>query len=189
MSPRFQRTAALLALTTAICAPHLAAAQQAQSDEPDPNISVQDRPRPDYDPLGIRAGSFLSSPPLTLSGLYDSNVFATKHDTDSDVAGLVSPQLDVKSNWSRNALNFSAGATGAAYANYSSNDYIDAFASTSGRLDVTRNDIVSGVLRFDRLHQDRERPRAERPDHRWRQQRSRQPDALLPWRYRRPISA
>ena len=75
-----------------------------------------------------------------------------------DVAGIVSPQVEVNSNWSRNALNFSAGATGAAYANYSSNDYLDAFASTSGRLDVTRDDIVSGVLRFDRLHEDRDDP-------------------------------
>jgi hypothetical protein len=158
MSPRFQRTAALLALTTAVCAPHLAVAQQAQNDEPDPNITVRERPRPDYDPLGIRAGSFLIFPALTLSGLYDSNVFATKNDTDSDVAGLVSPQMDIKSNWSRNAVNFSAGATGAAYANYSSNDYIDAFASAGGRLDVTRDDIVSGTLRFDRLHQDRSDP-------------------------------
>ena len=62
MSPRFQRTAAWLALTAAVCAPHLAAAQQTQSDEPDPNITVQERPRPDYDPLGIRAGSFLIFP-------------------------------------------------------------------------------------------------------------------------------
>ena len=158
MSPRFHRTATLLALTTALGTPSLAVAQQAQSDEPDPNIPVQHRPRPDYDPLGIRAGSFLVFPSLTLSGLYDSNVFATKNNTDSDVAGIVAPVVEVNSNWSRNALNFAAGATGAAYASHSSNDYLDAFVSTTGRLDVTRNDIVSGVLRFDRLHQDRDDP-------------------------------
>ena len=95
MSPRFHRTATLLALTTALGTPSLAVAQQAQSDEPDPNIPVQHRPRPDYDPLGIRAGSFLVFPSLTLSGLYDSNVFATKHDTDSDVAGIVAPVVEV----------------------------------------------------------------------------------------------
>ena len=77
---------------------------------------------------------------------------------NSDFGAILSPQVDVNSNWSRHALNFSAGATGAAWADFSENDYLDAFAGTDGRLDVTRDDIVSGNLRFDRLHEDRDDP-------------------------------
>ena len=66
--------------------------------------------------------------------------------------------MDVNSNWSRHALNFSAGAVGAAWAEYSENDYLDAFAATTGRLDITRDDIATGTLRFDRLHEDRDDP-------------------------------
>ena len=139
MHPTLKRTAAALALTTALGAPGMLAAQQNQTavDDPDPNVTVQERPRPDYDPLGIRAGSFLIYPSLTVSGQYDSNAFTTKDNEESDVALITSPQIEINSNWNRHALNFAVGATGAAKREYSENDYLDAFAEASGRLDVT----------------------------------------------------
>jgi hypothetical protein len=158
MNPKLKTTTAWLSLTAAICLPGVVAAQQPDVDEPDPNITVQDRPRPDYDPLGIRAGSFFIFPSLTLSGQYDSNVFATNDDEDSDVGVIVAPNVEVESDWSRHALNFSAGAAAAAFADYSQNNYLDAYAATTGRLDVLRSDIVSGTLRIDRLHEDRDDP-------------------------------
>ena len=158
MINRSHVSAACLVLAGALGVSPQAQAQQTQSDDPDPNVTVQDRPREDYDPLGIRAGSFFVFPSITLSGTYDSNVFATSNNEDSDVGAILTPQVDVNSNWSRHALNFSAGASGAAWAQYSENDYIDAFAATDGRLDVTRNDFVTGQLRFDRLHEERSDP-------------------------------
>ena len=155
---RFYIAATCLGLASAFCVPQMAAAQQAQSDDPDPNVTIADRPREDYDPLGIRAGSFFIFPSISLSGTYDSNAFATNNDEDSDVGAILAPRVDVNSNWSRHALNFSAGAVGAAWADYSENDYLDAFAATTGRLDVTRADIATGTLRFDRLHEDRDDP-------------------------------
>jgi hypothetical protein len=158
MVKSFHVTAACLALAGALAAPRTAPAQQAQSDDPDPNVTVQNRARPDYDPLGIRAGSFFIFPSVSLSGTYDSNAFATNDDEESDVGAILAPRVDVTSNWSRHALNFSAAAAGAAWAEYSENNYLDAFAATTGRLDVTRADILSGFLRFDRLHEDRDDP-------------------------------
>lgn len=158
MNNRSHLSAACLVLAGALGIAPQALAQQAQSDDPDPNVTVQDRPREDYDPLGIRAGSFFIFPSISLSGTYDSNAFATNDDEESDFGAILSPQVDVNSNWSRHALNFSAGATGAAWAEYSENDYLDAFAATDGRLDITRNDIVSGRIRFDRLHEERDSP-------------------------------
>jgi hypothetical protein len=160
MNPTIKRTAATLALTTALSASGMAVAQQnaTQTDDPDPNVTVQDRERPEYDPLGIRAGSFLIYPSLSLSGQYDSNVFTTSDDEESDVALITSPQVQINSNWSRHALNFAAGATGAVNKEYSENNYLDAYAAATGRLDVRRDDIVSGTLRFDRLHEDRDDP-------------------------------
>lgn len=150
--------AACLGLASAICVPQMAAAQQTQSDDPDPNVTIADRPREDFDPLGIRAGSFFIFPSISLSGAYDSNAFATNDDEDSDVGGILAPRIDVNSDWSRHALNFSAGAVGAAWAEYSENNYLDAYAATTGRLDVTRADIATGTLRVDRLHEDRDDP-------------------------------
>lgn len=149
---------ACLALAGIVCAPQLAGAQQQQSDNPDPNVTIEQRPRPDFDPLGIRAGSFLIFPSISLSGSYDSNAFATENDEDSDFGAILAPRVDVNSTWSRHALNFSAGAVGASWLDHNENDYLDAFATTTGRLDITRNDIASGTLRFDRLHEDRDDP-------------------------------
>ena len=56
----------------------------AHGQEPDPNVSVAARPRPDYDPLGIRAGGFLIFPSTSVAGSYTDNVFATEDDTDDD---------------------------------------------------------------------------------------------------------
>jgi hypothetical protein len=124
-------------------------------------VTVLDRERPDYDPLGIRAGSFFIFPSISLSGTYDSNAFASSNDEEDDFGAIIAPQVDVNSNWSRHALNFSAGAVGAVWNDFSENDYLDAFAATTGRLDVTRENIVSGTLRFDRLHDDRDDPDAQ----------------------------
>ena len=158
MTNRKHMGVAWLAFAGTVCAPLLAGAQQQQSDNPDPNITVAQRPHPDFDPLGIRAGSFFIFPSISLNGTYDSNVFATSNNEDSDVGAILAPRVDVNSNWSRHSLSFSAGAVGASWADHSSNDYLDAFANTTGRLDVTRDDIATGTLAFDRLHEDRNSP-------------------------------
>src|SRR5512143_1338967 len=42
--------------------------------------TVATRVRPELEPLGIRAGSFLILPKLGVDGTYNDNVFATNHD-------------------------------------------------------------------------------------------------------------
>ena len=46
-----------------------------------------------YEPLGIRAGSFLIYPTLSVSEAYDDNVFATDNDTEDDWITLISPRV------------------------------------------------------------------------------------------------
>ena len=155
MSHYHRAACASLLLAGVIGTPFGAAAQ---SDDPDPSVSVADRSRPELDPLGIRAGSFFIFPSITLSGTYDSNAFATSNNEDSDVGAILSPNIAVRSNWSRHALNFSAGASGAAWAEYSENNYLDALAATDGRLDVTRNDRLTARLSIAREHDARDDP-------------------------------
>ena len=59
-------TPRLLAVVTGAVATLLA--YGADGQEPDPNVPVTARPRPDYDPLGIRAGGFLIYPSTSVSG-------------------------------------------------------------------------------------------------------------------------
>jgi hypothetical protein len=121
-------------------------------------VTVQRRARPDYDPLGIRARTFLIFPRLSVDAEFDDNVFATDGDEDSDIGAIISPNIEARSDWSRHALNLSAGATSGTYYEYQKNNYLDFFGQATGRLDVTRDNILSGVLRAERLHQGRADP-------------------------------
>ena len=133
----------------------------AQAQEPNPNIPVQRRPHPDYDPLNIRAGAFLIAPSFSIDGLYDSNVFATENDEDSDEAVILSPRITAASQWSRHALDLNASVETATYRQFSRNNYQDFDLTASGRVDVTSNDQILPTLSFDRGHEDRSDPESQ----------------------------
>lgn len=156
MNSKLNRLPIWLALTTALCTPSIVAAQS--GEEPSPNVTVQERSRPDYDPIGIHAGSYFIYPSLTVEGAYDSNVFATKRDEKDDFFATIAPRISAQSDFSRHQLNFTVGAEGAAYDQYNSNNYLDFFTDANGRLDITRDDTLSGALGVSRLHEDRSSP-------------------------------
>lgn len=147
-----------LLLGTALGTPSAAFAQQQGSDNPDPNIPVQDRARPDYDALGIRAGSFLLFPSLNLSTEFNDNVNATKNDTDSAIVGIVAPNLSLQSDWSRHSLNVDIGSESGFYSSQDNNNYTDLHFDTNGTVEITRDNILSGLFNVRRLHDDRSSP-------------------------------
>lgn len=157
MSSQLNRMVVCLSLTTALTTTGTAWAQQ-DLEEPDPNVTVQDRPRPDYDPLGIRAGTFLVFPSLSLEGGYDDNVYAESNDEDDDFFATLRPEIDARSDWNRHALNFGVAAEGARYLEEDNNDYLDFFSNAEGRLDISRDNILTGGIEVNRLHEDRESP-------------------------------
>lgn len=71
------------------------------------NVSVMERPRPDYDPIGIDVGSFRVLPRVTFGGGYTSNVFLNE-DGKSDGYATLQPGVDIRSDWSRHSLNLRA---------------------------------------------------------------------------------
>ena len=111
-----------------------------------------------YQPLGIRAGSFLIYPQLTVSEAYDTNVFAVPNNTDDDFITLVQPRVTAQSNFSRNSLNVTAGGNIAFYANNTNENYQDAFIQSNGRVDITRANYFTGALNFGRAHEGRDDP-------------------------------
>jgi hypothetical protein len=111
-----------------------------------------------YEPLGIRAGSFLIFPSLTLTEQYDDNVFADPHDTKDDFVTIVQPRVQAQSNWSRHSLNVSAGGNIGFHVNETDNDYQDAFIQSAGRLDITRDNYLNGTVNLARVHQGRDDP-------------------------------
>jgi hypothetical protein len=111
-----------------------------------------------FQPLGVRAGSFLIYPQLTVSEAYDTNVFAVPNNTDDDFITLVQPRVTAQSNFNRNSLNVTAGGNIAFYANNSDENYQDAFIQSDGRVDITHANYFTGALNFGRAHEGRDDP-------------------------------
>src|SRR5258708_24184918 len=84
-------------------------------DEVQRGDTVTTRPRPDYDPLGIRLGSFLLFPQFGLQESFDSNIFATQNAAKGDFITSLDPSLDLRSNWNNHALNFHADSHSTLY--------------------------------------------------------------------------
>ena len=111
-----------------------------------------------YQPLGIRAGSFLIYPSTSISEGYDDNIRATHDNTESDFITLIQPQVRAESNFSRHALGLSAGSNIGIYADHSSEDFQDFFVNGNGRLDVTGQSNLTGTASFAKTHQNRDDP-------------------------------
>lgn len=158
MSFKLNRLVACLAMGTAL---GLSGAAWAQDlDAEDPNVTVQDRERPDYDPLGIRAGTFLVFPSLTVQGGYDDNVYATNDDEQDDFFATVRPEVEARSDWNRHQLDLGVAAESGTYLEEDDNNYLDFFSNAAGRVDITRDSALTGALQFNRLHEDRDSPDA-----------------------------
>jgi hypothetical protein len=132
--------------------------------------SILDRPKPELDPLGVRAGSFLIFPKVEVGTTYDDNVFATddkglnlagqqvKVEQEGDFLFQVLPTVTVQSDFSRHQLSFSTGADVGRYADQTSENYIDYFVTGNGRFDVTGDSALTTNLSYRQLHEDRGDP-------------------------------
>lgn len=145
-------TVLLTALTALLVASPLGAQEDLR------NVRVADRENPEFDPLGIRARSFLIYPELTVAGAYDDNVFATDNNTQDDFILEVRPSITAQSQWSRHALQAQVRGAVGRYQDENDNDYEDFGAGIAGRLDVKQGSVLTGNFDIDRLHESREDP-------------------------------
>lgn len=152
-------TASVLALSAAF---GLVAEGLALAQAPSPNVPVTSRPRPDFDPLGVRAGSYLIFPELGTSIGYDTNVFATNDDEQSDFVASLIPVINFDSNFSRHALDFELGGDFGFYFDNGDLDYQDFYIGGDGRYDVTRDDNASVRFLFGQFHDSFEDPNIDR---------------------------
>jgi hypothetical protein len=122
--------------------------------------TVMKRGRPDYDPLGIRMGSFIIHPTLAVAGTYDSNVFATPSSTKSDFFVTEIPSLSIGSDWNQHALALSLSGAFKQYAKFSTEDVNNFTAEASGRYDISNGEYLSMDAIYQLLHEDRQDPNA-----------------------------
>lgn len=127
----------------------------------DRNVSVLQRPRPEYDPQGIRAGSFIIRPKLETYLGWSDNVFAIqKEDNEQfgeqdDYYFILRPSVRAESDWSRHAVVLGAYVEATRHADFDENDVFNGGAFADGRLDIKRNLAVVGGASYDVLHESR----------------------------------
>lgn len=133
--------------------------QDAQaSAEPGRGETVLNRQRPEYDPVGVRLGSFMLYPEAGLQQSYNSNVFATSTNEQSDFITAFEPSLDLRSNWNNHALNLHADSRVVRYWDFTDEDYEDYTLSADGRIDVLRDLRLFAGAGYQILHEPRSSP-------------------------------
>ena len=120
--------------------------------------TVMTRPRPDYDPLGIRLGSFIVHPTLGVTGTYDSNVFATPSGTKSDFYATETPGVTVNSDWNRHSLAFTATGQFKQYATQTTENVNNAATDLRGRYDISNGQYFIADGGYALQHEDRASP-------------------------------
>ena len=108
-----------------------------------PGPHLYDRPRPDVDPIGIKAGAYTFLPSVTIGEVYDSNIFALDQNVKDDTITYGSPRIEMLSD--QGPLHIDAVVEGA-FSHYVQNaeqDTAEYSARVRGSYDLTSLDKVS----------------------------------------------
>lgn len=139
--------------------------QQGQFDSlfsRDRNTSVLQRPRPEYEPLGIRARGFIVRPKVDLGIGYTDNVFAVNSGQNGqfgeqdDFYFVLRPSVTVESNWNRNSLVTGAYVETFQHLDFDRENVVNGGVFLDGRIDISRNAafILGGA--YDALSESRQ---------------------------------
>ena len=117
-------------------------------------VTVTARPRPDYDPLGVRLGGFRLDGAVSVAPGWDSNLFGRKSNVVSD--GFIDEQLNLnlRSDWTTHAVGASVNADARQYFGHSRLNYEDWDIGGFGRYDFSVDTNLEAQYRHYRSHLD-----------------------------------
>ena len=118
-------------------------------------VAVRDRPQPAYDPLGIRAGGFTAFPRLQSGVVHDNNIFAAEGDRQPATTLRLTPEVVVRSNWSRHAFETRARAEIDRNLDFDSENTTDWSLGGAGRLDIVRGADITLAADYAHDHEAR----------------------------------
>lgn len=121
----------------------------------DRNISVMERPRPEYSSGGIQRGAFIFTPESRISLEFTDNVFGASVNEESDFIAVFNPTVGVESTWSRHALTADASVTRREYFDFSDESVWNYSFGGAGRLDIQRDAYLEAGLRYSSLTEAR----------------------------------
>jgi hypothetical protein len=100
---------------------------------------VKNRQQPGYEPVGIRAGSWMFSPSLISGGFYDSNVFSSNTMKRSDLAAVVEPSLRAHTLWDRHGVDLTLDTQSTFYKANPGLDQTNASLKGAAWFDIARD--------------------------------------------------
>ncbi len=101
-----------------------------------------------FDPLGIRAGSFVFYPELYSRLITSNNLFATKANRKSDAGLEITPTLRLQSDWNNHEFEFFATGTSKRWHNFSSENTLEYETRARGRIDITSRASIEAGARY-----------------------------------------
>ena len=151
------KLASIALLTLAAASP--AAIAQSDRNESlfarDKNVSVLERPRPEYDAGGVQNGALLIYPELTVGLEFTDNVFGTPANEESDTIAVITPAVSFGTTWSRHAITGDASVTRREHFDFSDESVWNATAGIGGQLDITREANLVAGTRYSSLTEPR----------------------------------
>ncbi len=117
------------------------------------DLPVRTRIQPGYEPVGVRAGSWMLFPMITAGGLYDSNVFASNATRQSDIAVVAAPTLRAQTLWQRHYIDVEAGIRSLSFLDHPGLDQTDASFKSRARIDVAHDAAILTRVQAAYLHE------------------------------------
>ncbi len=124
-------------------------------------LPVRDRPKPDYDPIGVRSGAFIFYPSVMERYIHDSNVFAAPSAEVSDDIFVFSPRLLVEGEIGRHTVTFNFGVDDYRYVDNTSENRTDAFGEIKAVIEASHDlnfTIRSTIAHRHELRDDTDLP-------------------------------
>lgn len=106
------------------------------------NTSVQQRPRPDYEAPGIRAGGFLVYPRLELQVERNDNIYAVDVNEVDDTITHIRPELSLESDWNQNFLSAYVRGAFNRYVDFDGENTDEFAIGSAARVDVVRGSNI-----------------------------------------------
>jgi hypothetical protein len=117
------------------------------------DMPVKKRQQPGYEPVGIRAGSWMFSPKLMSGALYDSNVFSSNTSKRADIAAVIEPSLRAHTLWERHGLDLSLNSQSTVYNENSSLNQTSASLKGNGWFDIAHDLAVLANFQIAHLNE------------------------------------
>ncbi|HWX46539.1 MAG TPA: outer membrane beta-barrel protein [Roseomonas sp.] len=117
-------------------------------------VTVMTRPRPDYDPAGVRLGAFRFDAAVEAGMGFDDNLQPQQEDKKAD--GFFTERLTATANsqWTRHGIGLSVSQDTRQYLKYNSQNWNDYSVGINGRYDIGRASSLNASYNHIRSHLD-----------------------------------